>query len=156
MLEWETSSACLLVPWTLLLWGLIWNRDSTLYYLKHVISLLLSQERLACFKTMWILKYDVFCLPTDSTIGCFCLTSIKNSGRKPLWGCICVLFCYLSSGIKTCSNRNHWQCKHIKGMDVEVLSGWGKQPESLTSEIWENCFSVLGLQSFPSHEIFWL
>lgn len=52
----------------LLLWGLIWNRDSALYYLKHVISLLLNQKRWAYSKTMWILKYDAFCLPTDNMI----------------------------------------------------------------------------------------
>lgn len=98
-LESETSGACLLVPWTLLLWGLIWNRDSTPYYLKHVISLLLSQKRLACFKTMWILKYDVFCLPTDSTIGCFCLTSIKTlvENRSGVASVCCFVICLLAS-----------------------------------------------------------
>lgn len=96
-----------------------------------------------------------FACQMTAQLGCFCLTSIKTSGRKLLLGCICIPFHYLSSGIKTYRDRNHWQGKHITGMDVEVLSGWVKQLESLTSEIQANCFSVLSLQSFPSHEIHW-
>lgn len=52
----------------MLLQGLIGNTSSSLYYLKYVISLLLSQKRLACFKTVSILKYNVLRLPNDNVI----------------------------------------------------------------------------------------
>lgn len=37
-------------------------------------------------------------------------------------------------GIKTCSNRNHWEHKHIKGRGVDERSEWA-QPKSLLAEI---------------------
>lgn len=135
------------LSWTLLLWGLIWNRDWVLYYLKHVISLLLSLKRWACFKTMWILTYDAFCCQLTARRGCFCLTSIKNSGRKLFLGCICMLFYYVSSGIKIYRNRNLWWCEHIKGMDAEVLRVWLWKSRKLL---------FLVYIPLPSHEIHWL
>lgn len=58
------TGKCLLWPGPCYYRSLIWNRDLALHYLKHVISLLLSQKKLACFKTMWIFKYDAF-LPAN-------------------------------------------------------------------------------------------
>ena len=89
------------LPGTLLLQGLIWNRDSALYYLKYVISLLLSQKRSACFQIMWILKHDVFCLPADSTIGSLLFSLNQRLCRKLLQGFTCMLFYYLSLASKS-------------------------------------------------------
>lgn len=143
---------------TLLLGGLIWNRDSALYYFKHIISLLQSQKRLAFFKSMWILK-NAFCLPTDSMIRML----LFNLNQKLVEHCFQVVYahyfiiCLLATKPAETEITDN-ACKHIKGMAVEVLSGWVKQLESLSSEIQENGFSVLSLQSLlpSSHEIHWL
>lgn len=141
---------------TLPLRGLIWNRDPTLYYFKHVISLLRSQKISAFFKSMWILKY-AFCLPTDSMIRML----LFNLNQKLVEHCFQAVYarsfiiCPLATKPAETEITDN-ACKHIKGMAVQVLSGWVRQPGSLSSEIQENCFSVLSLQSLPSHESHWL
>lgn len=105
---------------------------------------------------MWILKY-AFCLPTDSMIRML----LFNLNQKLVENCFNFVYeCYFiicllaTKAAETEITDN--ACKHMKGMAVEVPSGWVKQLESLSSEIQENCFSVLSLQSLPSHEIHWL
>lgn len=59
-----------------------------------------------------------------------------------------MLFYYLSSGIKTCGNTNHWQCEHTEGMGVEVLSGWIQQLESWHLKSRKTAFRFLVYNSF--------
>lgn len=64
---------------------------------------------------MCILKYDAFACQQAGGPRCFCLTSIKNWGRKLLLGCICMLFYYLSSGIETCKTESTDNASTLKG-----------------------------------------